>query len=238
VTNVVILNAEKHRSLRVDATASAEHGDDQRFVQVVVTEFPHLAAHYPILMSKDSETGAFFCGAILGFDAGENLFLKEGGGHDGYRPLNLQRAPFFTAGDEVAIDLDSPRVRDEGQPLFEEDGQPTPYLQSVLSTLGELRRGLEMTKIFIETLVQQKLVEPIDIDLSFDDGEKRNLRGLYTIDQTALRALPDDKVVELFRRGYLQVIYLMIASLKQVPVLARRKNDRLVQSGMALVQGL
>lgn len=238
MTNVVILNAEKHRHLRVDAAASADYGDDQRFVQVVVTEFPHLAVHYPILMSKDSETGAFFCGAVLGFDAGENLFLKDGGGHEAYRPLNLQRAPFYTATDEVAIDLDSARVREDGTPLFEESGEPTAYLKSVVSTLAELRRGLEMTRIFIETLLQLKLIEPIDIDLSFDDGEKRNLRGLYTIDQSALRVLPDEKVVELFRRGYLQLLYLMIASLKQVPVLARRKNDRLVRSGAALVAGL
>jgi hypothetical protein len=30
----------------------------------------------------------------------------------------------------------------------------------------------------------------------------------------------------LFRRGYLQLIYLLIASLKQIPVLAKKKNDR------------
>jgi hypothetical protein len=38
--------------------------------------------------------------------------------------------------------------------------------------------------------------------------------------------LPDASVVELFRRGYLQLIYLLIASLKQIPVLAKKKNDR------------
>lgn len=38
---------------------------------------------------------------------------------------------------------------------------------------------------------------------------------------------PDDKVVELFRRGYLRAIYFMIASLKQIPVLAQKKNARL-----------
>jgi hypothetical protein len=30
----------------------------------------------------------------------------------------------------------------------------------------------------------------------------------------------------LFRRGYLQLIYLLIASLKQISVLAQKKNDR------------
>ena len=43
-------------------------------------------------------------------------------------------------------------------------------------------------------------------------------------------------VLDLFRRGYLQLIYLMIASLKQVPVLARKKNDRLLQASEALAR--
>ena len=36
-------------------------------------------------------------------------------------------------------------------------------------------------------------------------------------------SLADATVIDLFRSGYLQLIYLMIASLKQVPVLAREE---------------
>ena len=79
-----------------------------------------------------------------------------------------------------------------------------------------------------------KLIEPISISLSFDDGSKRELAGLYTINREALRALPDANVVELFRRGYLQLIYLMIASVKQIPVLAKKKNDRILQDSGVL----
>ena len=61
--------------------------------------FPCCVPHYPILFSKDADTGAFFCGAMLGIDEGENLFLKEGGaGHEGYRPLNLQRGAVLRRG--------------------------------------------------------------------------------------------------------------------------------------------
>ncbi len=79
MTHIVVLNNHAHRTLRVQAEAAAKFGDNQRFVQVVVTEFSLLVTHYPILFSKDAETGAFFCGAMLGIDEGENLFLKEGG---------------------------------------------------------------------------------------------------------------------------------------------------------------
>jgi SapC len=234
VTNIVALNNQTHRSLRVQPEPSARYGDNQRFVQIVVGEFPHLVVQYPILLSKSADTGAFFCGAMLGVDEGENLFLNEGS-HEGHRPLNLQRMPFYVSGAELGIDLDHPRVSQErGQALFTEEGKATAYLESIKAAFRDLKPGIEMTKAFIDTLMRLKLVEPIDIKLGFDDGSKRELAGLYTINQPVLRALPDASVLELFRRGYLQLIYLMIASLKQVPVLARKKNDRLLQASEAL----
>jgi hypothetical protein len=227
MTNIVVLNSVTHRDVRVQAEAAAKFGDNQRFVQVVVAEFPLLVTHYPILFSKDTETGGFLCGAMLGIDEGENLFLKEGKGHEAYRPLNLQRVPFFVAGDDLAIDLDHPRIAAHtGQSLFNEQGAPTPYLESIKAAFQQLKPGVEMTRRFIETLLKLDLLERIDIVLGFDDGTKRNLADLYTVNQDVLRKLPDAAVIELFRRGYLQLIYLLIASLKQIPVLAQKKNDR------------
>jgi hypothetical protein len=227
MTNIVALNSGAHRNLRVQTEASATFGDNQRYIQVVVTEFPLLVPYYPILLSKDIETGAFFCGAMLGIDEGENLFLKEGGGHEGYRPLNLQRMPFYVSGDDLAIDLDHTRVAiDKGNSLFNDQGEATPYLESIKAAFQELKPGMEMTKRFIEALLRFDLLEPVDVVLGFDDGTKRNLQDLYTVNQDALRKLPDAAVLELFRRGYLQLIYVLIASLKQIPVLAQKKNSR------------
>src|SRR5436190_7924490 len=196
MTNVALLNNHDHRTVRVQAGASARYGDNQRFVAVILGEFPHLVAHYPILLTKDQNTGAFFAGAMLGFDEGENLFLDEHGMQT-YRPLNLQRGPFFTAGSEVAIDLDSPRIDEAGKPLFSENGEPTQYLQSIMALFRDLKPGLEMTKAFVETLASLRLIEPIDIDLGFDDGSKRQLTGLYTVNQQALEKLPDATVIDL-----------------------------------------
>jgi hypothetical protein len=227
MTNIVVLNSLNHRDVRVQAEASAKFGDNQRFVPVVVAEFPLLVTQYPVLFSKDTDTGAFFCGAMLGIDEGENLFLKDGKGHEGYRPLNLQRVPFFVAGEDLAIDLDHARITaHEGQALFNDQGVPTPYLESIKAAFQQLKPGIEMTRRFTESLLKLNLLEPVDIVLGFDDGTKRNLVDLYTVNQEVLRQLPDASVLELFRRGYLQLIYLLIASLKQIPVLAKKKNDR------------
>jgi SapC protein len=228
VTQIALLDSQAHRTLRVQADPAARYGDNQRFVPVGVNEFSLAVVHYPILLSKDAETGAFYCGVMLGFDEGENLFLEEG--RNVYRPLNLQRGPFYTVGNDIAIDLDHPRVgAADGQILFDEEGKPTPYLNSIADLMRSLRPGLEWTKVFVETLLKLKLVAPLGIDVAFDDGTKREVTGLYTIDQEALRGLADAAALDLFRRGYLHLIYLMIASLKQVPVLAQKKNGGLLR---------
>jgi hypothetical protein len=191
----------------------------------VVNEFQALAMHYPILFSKDADTGQFYCGAMLGFDTGENLFLGEHRSLSAYRPLNLQRGPFLTAGSDLAIDLDHPRVASSGdQQLFTEAGEPSVYLQSIMGLMRDLRPGLERTRIFTDTLLSLKLIEPMTISARFDDGSNREFTGLYTVNRSRLQELADPAVLDLFRRSYLQLIYLMLASLDHVSALAQKKN--------------
>jgi hypothetical protein len=235
MTQIVPLNKEIHRDLKVDGRSSAAYGDNRRFVQVIVKEFGQLLVHYPILFSKDAQTGQFYCGAVLGFDEGENLFLNEWQDREFYRPLMLQRGPFFAQGPDVAIDLDDPRVgAEDGKPLFTDQGQPTRYLQSIIWAFQDLEPGIQMTKLFIARLLELKLIEPVDLEVELSDGSIRRCIGLYTIDQEMLLRLSDEVVVELYRRGYMRLIHYMIASQKQVAVLARKKNARLLDATESL----
>lgn len=217
-----------HRNLRVDVRSIAGAAND-RFVQVVTREFELLAVHYPIMLSKDADTGEFYCGAMLGIDPGENLFTSGPRALSSYRPLDLQRVPFFAIENGLAVDMGNPHVGkdDKGELLFEEDGTSTPFLRSVAIALDILKKGLIETRGFIDTMLSRKLVTPIDISLTFDDGSSREIEGLYTIDREAMAALSDTAIINLFRAGYLQSAYAMIGSVRQIPVLAARKNDRL-----------
>ena len=224
--NIAIIDTNTHRHLRVCSEASAALGDAQRFVSVVVDEFAQLATYCPIFFAKDADNGAFYCGAMLGFDEGENLFLGEAKA-DQFRPLNLKRLPFFTSGADLAIDLNSPRIStDMGEPLFDDDGRPSGYLERIMGHFQRLRPGEEQTKMFVQTMLQHNLIEPIDIDIAFDDGTQRHLEGLYVINKVALGALPDDDAVALFRRGYIYLAHTMMQSLNQMPALIDRRNQR------------
>ena len=224
VAQYELLNAETHRGLQM----RAETGGHPPFVMVTINEFPAAAAVCPIFFSKDSETGEFYAGALFGFEEGE-LLVEDAGKRDAvFRPLELQRQGFLISDENIAVDLAHPRLGDGATiPLFEEDGSPTEAMRRVQWALGQLKGGVDATRDFIRELLALKLIEPIDISIAFDDGQKIQLDGLYTVSRDALNDLDDAKLIELFRKGYLQAALSMTFSLNQVAVLARRRNARL-----------
>ncbi len=234
MANIVTLDSQAHRHLRVKAGPSASLGDAQRFAPVVPSEFTQMATACPLFLSKDADTGAFYCGAMLGFDEGENLFLDDDAYH-GHRPLSLQRMPFYISGPDLGIDLDHPRLGGaDGVAVFDADGKPTAYLESVIASFRDLRAGQEQARVFIETLLEHDLVEAVDLDIAFDDGAHHHIRGLYTINRQSLDGLGDAVVVELFRRGYLLLIHAMLVSQKQLPSLIERRNARKLRASAGL----
>ena len=220
-----LLNARDHAGLRLtDLRAGGPH-----FVQIVAAEFSAAATTCPIFLTKNPHTGQFYAGAMFGFEPGENLIEDDASRRRAFGPLDLERQGFFLEpGGAIAIDPSHPRLAaGRGAALFEADGQPSQALRRIQQVLAQLSAGVPQTDVFIQTLVAQGLVEPIDIDLSFDDGRSLSLTGLYTVSVDALGEREDAVVLDLFRRGYLQLIYAMAGSLKQVSVLANLRNERL-----------
>ncbi len=225
VTNLERLDPLQHANLRLSPLpAGGPH-----FVQVVASEFVAAAAACPIFLTKNPETGQFYIGAMFGFEPGENLLRGPAAGRPLFTPLDLERQGFFLTSDgAVAIDAEHPRFADvRGALLFEADGLPSPALRRIQHGLAQLSAGVPETDAFIETIVALRLVEPIDIDLSFDDGRFLSLAGLYTVSLDALARLGDADVLDLFRRSYLQLIYALSGSLRQVSSLAKLRNDKI-----------
>ena len=222
VTNLELLNAESHRHLRLRPAVS----ERPHFVQIVAGEFAAAAASCPVLFTKEAATGTFFAGAMFAFKPGET-FLHEEGERGGFTPLSVQRDGFFIAGEHIAIDRNNSRFSEtEGEPLFDGTGQPGVGLRRIQRMLGQLKAGLDATDRFIRALAELKLIEPIDLSLNFDTGAERlTLQGLYTVSLDGLRTLSEAAAVRLLRAGYLQLAYTMNASLEQLPVLARLRDQ-------------
>ena len=194
-------------------------------MQVLAAVFATAATCCPVLFTKDTTNGEFFAGAVFGFKPGENFVT--GADERGFEPLILRREGFFISGQQIAIDPDHARFSQaDGDPLFDADGAPADALREVQRALGEIHAGMEQTRAFIAAVSAPKLIEPVDISLTFADGERLSLQGLYTVSLDRLRDVDDAAALRLFRAGHLQLAYAMAGSLRHLGRLARLRNRR------------
>lgn len=228
-----ILNKEKHRLLRIRTGCGAALGDAVMYVMTYPMEFRDIQSCYPILFTKDPNTGGFFPVAVLGLEAGQNLFLQGDRWDATYVPAMVQRQPFLIAtggeGDDkppvVSLDLQHPRVsQDEGEVLFDSEGEPSEFLKQKIGLLDKLHRGLQHGSGFIDTLLRHQLLVQIVLDLAFADGGKKTLQGFYCIAEERLYQLQGDVLESLNQAGYLQPVFMAVASLSRVRDLIERRN--------------
>lgn len=231
----VLLNNEQHRDLRVDNRFRRENGDAVMWGQTFSPEFRTVQAHYPILFQKDPNSGRFFAVALFGLEQEENLFLQDDRWDAGYIPLMMQRVPFSIGtypgddGDEprrmMHIDVEHPKVNTEtGTRLFEEHGANTDYLDRVSGMLEAIHVWHQHDIAFIDTLTELQLLEPVTMDITLEDGTTGQLMGFYTIQEERLKSLSAEQVASLHERGYLEPIYMAIASMGKMRALIERKS--------------
>lgn len=237
MTHLVALDASAHRNLRVLTEQVEEQGADLHMVPVARSEFLKLVVQFPILFSKNADTGQFLMVALMGLEEGENLFWQAGEMQTVYTPLSITRHPFFVGQDEqsgenhvICIDEDSSLLsEEEGERLFNEDGSATALLETAQQRLAQLLDGERDATEFLQTLTELNLLVPLSLDITYADGSVSKINGLYSIDEDKLAALDGDTVASLHRSGYLQSIHTQLASLGQIYALIERKNTRNAQ---------
>ena len=146
MTTLTALDATAHKNLRVDMAKVEEIGADMHMIPVVMSEFLKLIVHYPILFTKNSDTGMFNCVCLMGLQEGENLFWQHAAFNAIYIPLNITRHPFFVGDDEtgkdqyvICLNKDSDSLSaTQGEPLFNQDGSATPILDEAKQKLAAL----------------------------------------------------------------------------------------------------
>jgi len=247
MANFQLLNNVDHKNLRIITERSAELGDNVWYAVTFPSEFRNLQRHYPVFFIKHPESGEFQAVAMFGVEDGENLFLDEGGWNASYIPLNIMRQPFLIGFQEksldggaerepvVTVDMDNPRANSErGEPVFLEHGGNSEYLEQVNSILNLLFVGMRTSRPFFDTLENLNLIESFVLDAQLHDGSERRLAGFYTINEDVLGELGGEQLEILHHKGYLEAIYMVIASMANLPILLEKKNEmRKAEAGHA-----
>lgn len=230
-----ILTAEAHRDLAVRTEHDAALGDAMMACITVPSEFRAVQGEYPILFRLNDTRDRFTAFAMFGFENGENLYLDGGRWDARYRPLAMDIQPFLIGGTathegpgQVHIDLASPRIASDGRGarVFDDLGQPTPYLDRIAEQLGALDEGYRAAPAFFEALQRYDLLEPFTLEVTLDDGSTNRLVGFHIIDEDRLAALDGAALADLNAGGHLLPIYMAIASLAHLGDLVARRNRR------------
>ena len=223
------VSAARHRGISVRSGNNFDFAREVNSVPLMAAEFAQSALEYAIVFvgEGDDVTPA----VLLGVRDNENLFVNEDGTWGGkYVPAFLRRYPFVFATDEGAdtftlcIDEDFAGVNDEGrgERLFDEDGEQTQYLRSVLEFLQAYQVQYVRTRALTKKLVELDLLETMQARFALRDGRNLTMSGLRVVSRDRLRALSGEALSGLAQNDDLELIYLHLHSLRYLSDTAER----------------
>jgi hypothetical protein len=244
----VLLDRVAHRHARVNMrNADFTFTKKTNSVPVSAIEFGRASTEYPIVFAGPSPERLMPV-VILGLRNEENLFVDSAGKWNGiYVPAFIRRYPFVLAernsGQDLSVCVDtafsgwtdarttgaaaengSP-VQDgseAGEALFDEQGVETPFLKNVLDFLGQYQGNIRQTQAFVKKLNDLNLLVGREIRARDAANQPLALRGFFAIDEAKLNALGDSQVMELYRQGFLGLIYAHLISLGNISRLELR----------------
>ena len=220
-------------------------GDVPEFVQrgnavpISHSEFQPIARHYPIVFTSGDAGKSFAAVAVLGLNAGENLFYANGKWAAGaYIPAYARRYPFCMARVNVnkveqkdrLICVEKSALDESGEAMFDSSGQPSEKWKGVERLLSEYEADLERMREMCALLADYALLEPFSMQATMKKekgGAKMQLTGMHRVAEKNLENLNTAQLKNLMRKGYLGRIYLHLISLENFARLLDRKGERL-----------
>jgi len=230
---VVPVNQQRHAGKKIKQVEGFGFASQFHIAYVTTHEFVRSAAIYPLVFIEDKDKDEFRPVALLGLDAGENLFVGESGKWSAsYVPAIIRRYPFALsqASDDgrflVCVDEGSDLLSDtEGSPLFNEAGEPTEVIDNVKRYLSELQQMDAITAEFCKFLAKHNLFVPLNMRVRQNDKIK-NISGCYVINEERLNNLSDELFLEMRSKHYLPAIYAQLTSLSQIERLVMLKDEQ------------
>jgi hypothetical protein len=199
------------------------------FVPITAVEFRRATPEYAIVFAGEGDT--IMPVAILGAEAGRNLFVKEDGGWDArYIPAFVRRYPFVIAssndGQTFTLCIDDVFAgcnrEGRGERLFDADGERTQYLVTVLNFVKEYQAQFQRTRTFCARLKELDLLEPMQAQFTLPDGRRRNLTGFMAVNRAKLKQLDDEVLATMAKNDELELVYLHLQSMQNFgPMLQR-----------------
>lgn len=239
----VALDRVKHRDLKLNLGArDLANVSKLNAFFVAGTEFTDACKEYPVVWvaAGKSDDGKPLVApiAVFGLKGEQNLCIEGDAWRVRYVPAMLRLYPFAlarVAATEMVVCMDESWVGfgNQGQALFEADGEPSKFTLDVQKQLENFEQEVERTRLAGVMLVDKGLLRDMRFDATLPDGSKLVVDGFLTIDEDKLAALPEADLLLLARNGLLGLIHAHQISLGNMAKLVEWHIARLGETAPA-----
>jgi len=222
VSSYVAIQRSLHKDAGYSSVVNLSFADEMTTVPLLKEELALVIQHMCVGFQKNERAGeeVFELVGLQSLTLNKNYFLlPDGRWLGGYKPAFYRGYPFALQPNaensqlELCIKCDciisEPTERDLR--FFATDLTPMPWLQGMGKLLSDTTRSRDETNALCRSLQDAGLITPWKIKFEEKDEsnnpQSKSLDGLFHIDDTALKFLPDDQVVALHKSGAMSLVY-------------------------------
>ncbi|WP_151901172.1 SapC family protein [Sulfurimonas hydrogeniphila] len=222
--NLVVLDKEKHKDLKIAAMENLNFAKQSAFIPVLASEVATVGSNFPVVFSAD-ENPSLIALVSLG---GDSLAINEEGKWiTQYVPSFLRKYPFALASTKenpeqkvILIDEESPLVsKSKGKQLFKKSGEQSELLTHAIEFLTNHENQAVITANVAKVISQSGILEEREISVGEGDEKKVLVNGFKVVDREKLNALSDDILADWVRKGIITLIDAHLESLKHIETL-------------------
>jgi len=233
-----VLNKKEHLKAGWRKADSFDFAARHASVAVLLDELPQLIPTLPLAFIRppsDDGSAHFELIALLSLVPGQNLFVAPNGRWlGGYIPSAFRGYPFrllpepssgqrlLCFDQESGLITDSPAA--DGEAFFDAAGELSATMQKVMNFLSQCEHSRQRTQAAVDLLAQHQLIVPWSIRLNTGGQEASEVKGLYRIDEDALRNLSGDALQALTRTNALSLAYAQLLSQHRLQGLSKLQN--------------
>jgi hypothetical protein len=219
----VALSKQGHATAHYAPREGYSFTAEKSVTPILLAELNKLLSHYVLGFIAEGE--GYRPVALLGIGQ-KNLYLHPDGRWLGsYVPASLRGYPFAMATTEEqtsVLAIDEVALVEQGEPLFESEGQLAERVQKTLEFLNQCEQNRQVTQRAVAVLNDAGVIAPWSLKIERGEGQDPLMvNGLYRVDEAALNALEGEAYATL-RGGPMALAHAQLFSMSQLSQLSER----------------
>ncbi len=216
--SAIILDEKEHRHIRVKMPKDMKFMEKVEIVPLGFSEIIPASLFYPVMFGM--QQGDIFPFAVVGAYKRSFYLAEDGSWKVSVIPRMCKVYPFgvFQQGEEFLIVVDEPWISSDGEPIFDDLGNETPFFKGIRKELTELVKDLWKAMEFSQELYKSGCLKSINIDIETDLGSF-SFKNVLIANIESLYKIQPEKLYYLNVNGYLPILYAVYYSVRNFELL-------------------